>query len=174
MFWREEMRRVNEDNNALKAGTKPGLREKFAKHNATLDVIQKSLEDYLETKRVEFPRFYFLSNDELLEILAQTKDPRAVQPHLRKCFDNLVKLQFRGTGASLDILAMESGEGEVVDLGRNLKARGNVEEWLTAVEDRMRQSLRRALPLALRLAPSRFARSCGMRKELLQQVGLSP
>ena len=144
-FWKEEMKRVNEDNNALKAGTKPGLREKFQKHNATLDVIQKSLEDYLETKRVEFPRFYFLSNDELLEILAQTKDPRAVQPHLRKCFDNLVSLQFRGSGPSLDIVAMESGEKEVVDLGRNLKARGNVEEWLTAVEDRMRTSLRRLL-----------------------------
>ncbi len=91
--WRWIMKQTNEDRNALKAVQGVGEKSRltiFRNHNANLDQIQKDLEDYLETKRMAFPRFYFLSNDELLEILSQAKDPKAVQPHLRKCFDNLV------------------------------------------------------------------------------------
>lgn len=117
--WHEIMKRTADDPNALKAATSyPGLRETLQQHNATLDRIEKRLEDYLETKRQSFPRFYFLSNDELLEILAQSKNVRAVQPHLRKCFDNIVSLDFGKDPKSTDILAMNSSEGERVPLGR--------------------------------------------------------
>ena len=46
--------------------------------NQSLEAIQRSLDMYLETKRQFFPRFYFLSNDDLLEILGQSKNPEAV------------------------------------------------------------------------------------------------
>lgn len=73
-------------------------------------------------------RFYFLSNDELLKILAQTRNPQTVQPHLRKCFDAITRLEFavlqlsdftRAAGPqdsvySKDILSMVSPEGEKV------------------------------------------------------------
>ena len=50
--------------------------------NTKLEEIQKSLDMYLETKRQIFPRFYFLSNDDLLEILGQSKNPDAVSTNL--------------------------------------------------------------------------------------------
>uniref|UniRef100_A0A8C5LU47 Dynein axonemal heavy chain 6 n=1 Tax=Leptobrachium leishanense TaxID=445787 RepID=A0A8C5LU47_9ANUR len=154
--WKEIMRKVNHIPNALRCGAQPGLLETFQNNNALLDQIQKCLEAYLESKRVVFPRFYFLSNDELLEILAQTRNPQAVQPHLRKCFDAVSKLEFALISAgeeqqvfSNDILAMLSPEGERVGLGKGLKARGNVEEWLGKVEEAMFSSLKRLSKAAI-------------------------
>lgn len=47
----------------------------------------------METKRHIFPRFYFMSNSDILEVLGQSKRPENVQPHLKKCFDNINKIK---------------------------------------------------------------------------------
>jgi len=143
------MRKVARNPNAMKAGTTPGLLETMEQNNVLLDKIQKCLEDYLESKRLLFPRFYFLSNEELLEILSQTRNPQAVQPHLGKCFDSIKSLEFGSEPKSIDIFAMNSPEGERVPFGKTLKARGNVESWLGSVEEGMVSILKRLIKAAL-------------------------
>ncbi|KAJ1555299.1 Dynein heavy chain 6, axonemal, partial [Nowakowskiella sp. JEL0078] len=148
--WKDIMRKVYRNPNAMKSGTIPGLLETLQQNNVLLDQIQKCLEDYLESKRLLFPRFYFLSNEELLEILSQTRNPQAVQPHLSKCFDAIKSLEFSSSDTkNVDIVAMISPEGERVPFVKTIKARGNVEAWLGSVEEAMVGVLRRLLKSAL-------------------------
>ena len=162
--WKDVMRKLNKIPAAMRAGIQPGLYETFQNNNILLDQIMKCLEAYLESKRLVFPRFFFLSNDELLEILAQTRNPHAVQPHLRKCFDAIHKLDFAGSAPaatdegdpnatigtiSNEIVAMVSPENERVSLGKGLKARGNVEEWLGKVEEAMFVNLKKIMKQSL-------------------------
>lgn len=71
----------------------PYLYNKLNEMVDNLDNILRALEIYLESKRQIFPRFYFISNDDLLEILGNSKKPQLVQVHLKKLFDNVNKIR---------------------------------------------------------------------------------
>lgn len=124
--------------------------ETFRQHNRTLDEIQKALNNYLEGKRQAFSRFFFLSNNELLLILAEAnRNPETVQPHLRKLFENVNRIVFGAGVASESIVRVESAEKEQLILSKPPKARDSVEKWLKELEESCVDTLKKNIKTLL-------------------------
>ncbi|CAH8588474.1 Dynein heavy chain 10, axonemal [Schistosoma haematobium] len=111
-----------------------------------LERCQKSLNNYLDSKRNAFPRFFFISDDELLSILGSS-DCECVQEHMIKMFDNIASLKFSKQSSKsgsnfVEMTAMNSAEGEVMEFRQPQPVTGNVENWMTAMEQEMKRSNR--------------------------------
>jgi dynein heavy chain len=111
--------------------------------NGNLDKIQKKLNSYLDMNRGIFPRFYFLSDEELLEILSKAKDPTMVTKYMKKCFEAIEYIDFN---AKLEVINMKSAEKETVTFLKPVVTsegdrKGNVEKWLGDVEVMMKDTL---------------------------------
>ncbi|GAB6032148.1 hypothetical protein CHUAL_010802 [Chamberlinius hualienensis] len=145
--WVDIMKVVRRDARVMSTAGDEDMLTKLQAADTILEEINVGLEFYLEQKRLDFPRFFFLSNDEMLEILSETKDPHRVQPHLLKCFEGIGRLEFNQN----TIVAMESVEGEKVqlfDVINPANAKGQVEKWLLEVQESMKNSVRRHLVMA--------------------------
>lgn len=72
-----------------------------------------------------FPRFYFIGDDDLLEILGQATNPLVIQTHLKKLFAGIHSVEFDAD--KTHIMAMKSLDGEVVNLRNKIQITNKVE-----------------------------------------------
>ena len=134
--------------NCVKCCTRAGLFDQLEHLQGQLALCEKSLAEYLETKRLAFPRFYFVSASDLLDILAKGNMPLAVAEHLPKLFDNIARLEFEKAPNgefTKNAIGMYSLQDEYVPFIKPCDCSGAVENWLNRLIVSMRDTLRHLL-----------------------------
>ncbi|KAI9572626.1 dynein heavy chain and region D6 of dynein motor-domain-containing protein [Boletus coccyginus] len=118
-----------------------GIQKSLERLADLLNKIQKALGEYLERERSSFPRFYFVGDEDLLEIIGNSKDILRIMKHLKKMFAGIstIKLDDDLT----QIQGMASREGEEVQFSEPilLKDYPKINDWLARLESLMRLSL---------------------------------
>ncbi|KIX04416.1 uncharacterized protein Z518_05284 [Rhinocladiella mackenziei CBS 650.93] len=125
----------------------PGVQKSLERLAELLSKIQKALGEYLERERVSFPRFYFVGDEDLLEIIGNSNDSTRVAKHFKKMFAGISGAEVNDDSA---ITAITSKEGETVTLKKevSLIKLPKINDWLTALDTSVKQTLAELLAAA--------------------------
>lgn len=145
--FRSIMSFISRDKRVVNISSYPSLKTVLIALVDQLERCQKALNEFLEEKRSKFARFYFIGDEDLLEILGQAKNPNVIQSHLKKLFAGVHNVQFDKTVNF--IVAMRSLEGEVVTLENPVKVTNEVEIWLQNFTQEMKYTLKTQLKKCL-------------------------
>jgi dynein heavy chain len=108
-----------------------------------LGECEKSLNIFMESKRTVFPRFYFISSVDLLDILSNGNNPLSVNKHINKvilAIDSLEMVENKGDRPSVKAMTTRVGK-ETVEFYTPCKLIGKVETYLELVLNFMKKSL---------------------------------
>lgn len=122
-----------------------GIQKNLERLAEMLHKIQKALGEYLERERSSFPRFYFVGDEDLLEIIGNSKDILRIMKHLKKMFAGIATLQLDDDITQIRGLASREGEAVLFREPIFLKDFPKINDWLTKLESEMRISLAQLL-----------------------------
>lgn len=119
--------------------------------NRQLEKIQKKLNDLLAAKRVNFPRFFFLSNEDLLELIGQAKNPVVINKHIKKIYEGINKIIVDSTTQNKGqkeyfITHVEAEDGEQLVMQNEsqqsqIELTTNVQDWMQVLTQQSKDSL---------------------------------
>ncbi|CAM9242548.1 unnamed protein product, partial [Chrysoparadoxa australica] len=136
------MRRVSHKPAVLEVLGMDNLLRQLERQDSIMTKIQKALGEYLERQRAAFSRFYFVGDEDLLEIIGNSKEPGKVIKHLSKMFASMSNLTLEGEGDALVAAFMISKDAEEVRLTEQVPIAGQVvKDWLGGLEKEMHRTL---------------------------------
>lgn len=152
-WWQQLMERLSKKESARRFLMDAALREAIVDSRRRLDRLQINLDDFIEAKRSGFPRLYFLSGSDILELMhiAHVLSSKGIENvptyPVRKCFRGVDRLMYdqehedgkRHVTAS----GFYSREGEPVMLANTVRSCSTVDEWLNSLEETITRSVRR-------------------------------
>ncbi|XP_055707524.1 dynein heavy chain, cytoplasmic isoform X3 [Phlebotomus papatasi] len=119
----------------------PAVQRSLERLADLLGKIQKALGEYLERERTSFPRFYFVGDEDLLEIIGNSKNVARLQKHFKKMFAGVASIILNEDNTV--VLGIASREGEEVKFVHPVSTveHPKINEWLSLVEKEMRFTL---------------------------------
>jgi len=145
--WRDLVKQLKENLNVKIFCNKENLTEIIKTSNNLLEEVERGLNDYIDKKKTVFPRFYFISQEDLIEIISQTKDLNKIKDNLKKIFDNIHFIELKDDKYITKILSQLQ---ESVSLRESILIHGrNVEVWMLDLESKMFETVRYCLEKAV-------------------------
>ncbi|KAJ3372368.1 hypothetical protein HDU91_003796, partial [Kappamyces sp. JEL0680] len=142
------LRKVYKSSLALDVVSIPNIQTSMVRLHELLGGIQKSLGEYLEQERSAFARFYFIADEDLLEILGNSKDITRIEPHLKKMFPAISKLLVQS--GTQRVVGVSSIEGEELHFAEPVElASSRINDWLSCIEQQTKSALQRELQSSL-------------------------
>lgn len=126
-----------------------GIYKTFERLADALQKIQKALGEYLERERSSFPRFFFLGDEDLLEIIGNNRNINRVAKHLGKMFAGIHSLETNDKDDGIDCILSKDGERIPLVAPISINDNYKVNDWLGLLEREMRGTLRQILRQSL-------------------------
>ncbi|KAK3274277.1 hypothetical protein CYMTET_17534, partial [Cymbomonas tetramitiformis] len=127
-----------------------GLYERLERMQGNIVLCEKALTNFLEQKKTVFPRFYFVSTTDLLDILSNGNRPSELMVHMPKIFQAVRSLEIQEKGTELLAVGLHANNcGEHIRLNNPVTLNGKVEMMLQEVISSIASSLRSQLGVAI-------------------------
>lgn len=107
--------------------------------------LEKNLQNLMENKRLQYPRFFLLAEDELKRLLSLSRDPHKFATCLWRLYEGVHNLEFT---AENDVTHVVSSTGERLALKEPVsyaKCKGQLDKFLNQLEAVLKQTLNQVI-----------------------------